>query len=82
MPDLDYEIFASSYKAKIKNLQSIGRLIRIGSDGSNNVTLFDIADDIQYGSRENYGLKHLRVRLMLYASERFHYKINKVTLKE
>lgn len=83
IPDLHYEIFASSYKAKIKNLQSIGRVIRIGTDGSNKVTLFDIADDLQYGkSKENYGLKHLRVRLMLYAAEKFHYKINKIDLKE
>lgn len=84
MPDLHYMIFASSFKARIKNLQSIGRLIRIGSDGSNKVRMFDIADDMRYtqNSRENYLLKHFRIRLDLYRSEKFDYKITKVDLKE
>ncbi len=84
MPDLHYMIFASTFKAKIKNLQSIGRLIRIGSDGSNNVTLYDIVDDLRYAdnSRENYLLKHFRIRLDLYRSEKFDYKLTKVELKE
>ena len=50
-------IFASPSKSRIRNLQSIGRGLRLG-DNKVNATLYDIADDMQYKSKENFTLKH------------------------
>ena len=44
IPNLDNVIFTSPSKARIKNLQSIGRVLR-KSEGKVMATLFDIADD-------------------------------------
>ena len=51
-------IFASPSKSRIRNLQSIGRVLRKG-DNKTKATLYDIADDISYKSRKNYTLNHL-----------------------
>ena len=55
-------IFASPSKSRIRNLQSIGRVLRKGSNKSK-ATLYDIADDISYKSRRNYTLNHLIERI-------------------
>ena len=51
-------IFASPSKSRIRNLQSIGRVLRKG-DRKSKATLYDIADDISYKSRKNYTLLSL-----------------------
>lgn len=72
-------IFASPTKAKIKILQSIGRILRIGDRG-NSVTLIDIADDLSYKSKKNFAVKHFLERINLYTKEKFKYKIFKINL--
>ena len=57
-------IFASPSKSRIRNLQSIGRVLRKGSNKTK-ATLYDIADDISYKSRRNYTLNHLIERICL-----------------
>ena len=71
-------IFASPSKSRIRNLQSIGRVLRKG-EGKHIATLYDIADDIS-GRRDNYTLKHLEERLRIYQEENFKYEIIKVNL--
>lgn len=71
---IDNAIFASGYKGEIKVLQSIGRTLRKGN-GSDDATLYDIADDLSFGSFNNYTLQHFRKRVEIYASERFPFKI-------
>ena len=44
-------IFASPSKSRIRNLQSIGRILRKGSNKTK-ATLYDIADDISFKSRK------------------------------
>lgn len=73
-------IFASSYKSRIKNLQSIGRSLRT-SDTKTQATLYDIADDLRYKKRENYTLKQFSIRLQLYMEEKFDFKLYKISLK-
>lgn len=73
-------IFASSYKSRIKNLQSIGRSLR-KSDTKSKATLYDIADDLKYKNRENYTLKQFSIRLQLYMEEQFDFKLYKISLK-
>jgi len=73
-------IFASPSKSRIRNLQSIGRVLRKGSQKTR-ATLYDIADDISYKSRKNYTLNHLIERIKVYNEENFNYDIVTVPLK-
>ena len=74
-------IFASPSKSRIRNLQSIGRVLRKG-DNKTTAVLYDIADDISYQSRKNYTLNHLIERIKIYNEEKFNYEIIQVGLKE
>ena len=78
--NLHYIIFASSYKSKVKVLQSIGRGLRLhhNKDG---VTLFDLGDNHKYKKYCNTTFKHFVERIKLYEKEKFNYKIMKVNLK-
>ena len=74
-------IFASPSKSRIRNLQSIGRVLRKGSNKTK-ATLYDIADDISYKSRRNYTLNHLIERIKVYNEENFNYDIVNIPLKK
>ena len=74
-------IFASPSKSRIRNLQSIGRGLRLG-DNKVNATLYDIADDLTYKSKENFTLKHFQERINIYTEEEFEYEIHNIDLKE
>lgn len=78
---LDNVIFASPSKSKIRNLQSIGRGLRV-SDTKKSATLYDIADDFSWKARENYTLKHFFERVKTYNEEKFKFKIYKISMKE
>jgi len=73
-------IFASPSKSRIRNLQSIGRVLRTG-DNKKKAVLYDIADDISYKSRKNYTLNHLIERVKIYNEEKFNYEIIQINLK-
>jgi len=73
-------VFASPSKSRIRNLQSIGRGLRIG-DNKQEATLFDIADDFRIGKHTNYTLKHFVERVKIYDEEKFSYKFYNIDLK-
>ena len=73
-------IFASPSKSRVRNLQSIGRVLRKG-EGKDIATLYDIADDISSKSRQNYTLNHLVERIKIYEEENFKYETIKVDLR-
>jgi superfamily II DNA or RNA helicase len=73
-------IFASPSKSRIRNLQSIGRVLRKGKDKVK-ATLYDIADDCTYNSRKNYTLNHFIERIKTYNEENFNYEIITIQLK-
>jgi len=73
-------VFASPSKSRIRNLQSIGRVLR-QSRGKEVATLYDIADDISRDSGKNYTLRHLFERLKIYKEENFNYEIVEIKLK-
>ena len=73
-------IFASPSKSRVRNLQSIGRGLRIG-DNKTEATLFDIADDFRVGKHANYTLKHFIERVKIYDDEKFNYKFYNIELK-
>ena len=69
-------IFASPYKSRIRNLQSIGRGLRL-HDSKVSAKLYDIADD--FDSR-NHTIKHFAERISIYNQEEFDYEIHKVQM--
>ena len=72
-------VFASPSKSRVRNLQSIGRVLRKG-DGKDIATLYDIADDIS-GRRDNYTLRHLYERIAIYQEENFKYETINIDLR-
>ena len=76
---MQYLIFAHPYKAKIRNLKSIGRVLRL-DDKENKAVLYDIIDDLHWKKHDNYGLKHWKERLSIYLKEKFDYDYNLIPL--
>lgn len=74
-------VFASPSKSKIRNLQSIGRGLRLGDD-KEICTLFDIVDDFSLNFKKNYLLMHFIERMKIYNEEKFDNKIYMVKLNE
>ena len=74
-------IFASPSKSRIRNLQSIGRVLRKGKNKVK-AKLYDIADDLTLGSRKNYTLNHFIERVKIYVQEQFNYDIISVNIKD
>ena len=74
-------IFASPSKSRVRNLQSIGRVLRKG-DNKAQAVLYDIADDCSKDHQYNYTLRHLSERIKIYEEEKFDYEITKVNLKQ
>ena len=79
IPSLENVIFASPSKSKIRNLQSIGRGLRL-KDGKTSCNLYDIADDLHWKSWKNHTLNHAAERYKIYAEEEFKIKIAEVEL--
>jgi superfamily II DNA or RNA helicase len=79
--NLHHVIFASSYKSKIKVLQSIGRGLR-KHESKDHLILWDIIDDLSWigprgGLHKNYVYKHFDQRLEYYDDQGFEY-FNKI----
>ena len=79
IPSIENVIFASPSKSKIRNLQSIGRGLRL-KDGKTACNLFDIADDLHWKSWKNHTLSHAAERYKTYAEEEFKIKLVEVDL--
>ena len=79
IPSIENVIFASPSKSKIRNLQSIGRGLRL-KDGKTKCNLFDLADDLHWKSWKNHTLNHAAERYKTYAEEEFKIKIVEVDL--
>jgi superfamily II DNA or RNA helicase len=73
-------IFASPSKSKIRNLQSIGRGLRL-SEEKEKAVLYDISDDLRINNYVNFTLKHFAERLKLYHEEKFKISTYKIELK-
>ena len=73
-------IFASPTKSRVRTMQSVGRGLRI-SDTKDNVTLFDIADNLSINNKKNFTLNHLIERVKMYNSEEFPYELHTIKLR-
>lgn len=81
IPSIENVIFASPSKSKIRNLQSIGRGLRL-RQGKEYCNLFDIADDLHWKSWKNHTLQHLQERIKTYTEEQFSIKLLEVDLEQ
>lgn len=72
-------IFASPSKSRIRNLQSIGRGLRIG-ENKQQCKLYDIGDDLTWKTRKNYTLYHMMERIKIYVDEEFDYSFIRVPI--
>jgi len=72
-------VFASPSKSRIRNLQSIGRGLRL-SENKNETVLYDITDDLRTGARKNFAYQHFEERVKIYEEERFPYTVHKLDL--
>jgi superfamily II DNA or RNA helicase len=73
IPNIRNVVFASPWKSRIVNLQSIGRGLRL-TEGKDQCEVFDLADDFTWRASENYTLGHLVERVKIYAEEGFDYE--------
>jgi superfamily II DNA or RNA helicase len=73
-------IFASPSKSRIRNLQSIGRGLRLG-ENKESATLYDVADDLIWKNKKNHTILHFAERVKIYNEEKFEYKIYNVKLR-
>ena len=74
-------IFASPSKSRVRNLQSIGRVLRKDTNKVKAI-LYDISDDCTKGSKRNYTLNHFIERIKIYNEENFNYEIITIQLKQ
>ena len=72
-------VFASPTKSRIRNLQSIGRGLRLGEQ-KEKCKLFDIGDNLSWKTHKNYTLLHLIERVKIYNEEGFEYKFITIPL--
>ena len=79
IPSIENIIFASPSKSKIRNLQSIGRGLRL-KEGKQYCNLYDLADDLHWKSSKNHTLNHAAERYKTYAEEEFKIKMVEVKL--
>lgn len=77
-------IIATSFKSFIRLKQSIGRIIRIKTDGGNYARVFDIVDNMCYYMNKhkkiNHGAKQYIERKLTYQSENFNIIEEKINL--
>lgn len=72
-------IFAIGYKSTIRVLQSIGRGLR-KHESKEQLTLYDVSDDLTYSKKQNHTLNHFMARIKIYMKEKFKFKIIKIDL--
>ena len=73
-------VFSSPSKSRIRVLQSIGRGLRQGTDKST-ATLYDIADDLTWKTKQNFTLRHFMERINIYNEEEFDYDIKNLPIE-
>jgi superfamily II DNA or RNA helicase len=72
-------IFSSPSKSRVRNLQAIGRILRL-NDNKDTAILYDIADDLRYKKHQNYTILHFKERIKIYNEEKFNYKLINIDL--
>ena len=71
-------IFGEPIKSSVKVIQSIGRVLRKYFD--KDARLYDIADDLTFGKKRNYAMKHFHRRIKYYDQEQFEYDVSTIQI--
>ncbi len=79
IPSIENIILGLAGKSKIRNLQSIGRGLRL-KRGKTSCKLFDVVDDMSVKKYENHLLRHAKERFNIYAREQFDFKLINVKI--
>lgn len=79
IPSISNIVFGSPSKSRIRNLQSIGRGLRIDQNKTH-CNLYDLVDDLHWGSWKNFTLKHGAERYKLYLEENFNVQLVEVDM--
>lgn len=79
IPSIENIIFAYPSKSKIRNLQSIGRGLRL-KNGKSVCNLYDISDNLSWKKKRNHTMNHLAERIKIYTEEKFEYSLVEVEL--
>ena len=79
VPSIENIIFASPSKSKIRNLQSIGRGLRM-KEGKTICNLYDVVDNLSWKASKNHTLNHFGERLKIYAEEEFAFKLVEIKI--
>jgi len=74
-------IFASPSKSRVRNLQAIGRVLRL-NENKDKAILYDLADDLRYKKHQNYTILHFKERIKIYNEEKFNYKLINIDLDQ
>lgn len=77
---LDKCILATSFKSKIRVLQSIGRTLRKGN-GSDSAVVYDPADDMTYDGKPNFTFVHAKGRIEHYIKGKLRWEMIPVNIK-
>lgn len=73
-------VLAQPTKSVIRVLQSIGRGLRVHNQ-KDGLVVYDIADDLRHGKKDNHTYNHFVDRLGIYTKEEFDYTIEEVPLE-
>jgi superfamily II DNA or RNA helicase len=79
IPSIENIVFAHPNRSKIRNLQSIGRGLRL-KDGKTECKLYDISDNFSWKKKSNHTLRHLAERVKIYTEEKFDYDLIEVKI--
>lgn len=86
MRNIHHLVFGAGSKGRIRNMQSIGRGLRV-SKTKFSVTLWDIVDDLSTVSKKtgkvtrlNHSVRHFLIRVKYYDEEKFDYQTYEVDL--
>lgn len=79
IPSLSILVLCQSGKARIKILQSIGRVLRKPNEDKKSI-VYDLADDLSWKRSKNYGLDHMNQRLNTYIKERYKFSTKRISL--
>ena len=74
-------ILASSSKAKIKLIQTLGRFMRL-HESKKKANVYDLVDKLDYNGKQNFVLKHVEDRIIHYTREGHKVKFVSVKLDE
>jgi superfamily II DNA or RNA helicase len=74
-------IFSTPGKSMIRNIQSIGRLLR-QHESKSEATLYDIVDDLSIGKHKNFSILHYIERMKIYNSEKHKVKQYKIEFNQ